>query len=148
MSRKRRRHRQKRRRLLMRAFRSAGVVPVFEIYLVYFIVAAIIIQWAEPSIHHITDSLWYCFAVATTSGFGDYTAVTAVGRIVSVLLSVYSIAVTAIFTAVIASYFMDLFKLDASESSNALMDDLENLPELSKEELAELSQRVKKFREQ
>ena len=72
-------------------------------------------------------------------------AVTLVGRIITVVLSVYSIAVIAIVTAVITSFFTDLARFRANESVREFVDDLEHLPELSKEELENLSQRVKDF---
>lgn len=40
---------------------------------------------------------------------------------------------------------MDLARFRARESARKFIDDLEHLPELSKEELEELSQRVKDF---
>ena len=99
----------------------------------------------EPGIHSYVDSLWYCFASATSIGYGDFAAVTLVGRIITVLLSIYSIAVIAVFTAVITSFFTDLARLRASDSAREFVDQLEHLPELSKEELEELSRRVKEY---
>lgn len=46
---------------------------------------------------------------------------------------------------VITSYYVESTKLRADESSVKFLDDLERLPELSKEELVELSEKVKKF---
>lgn len=46
---------------------------------------------------------------------------------------------------VITSYYVESTKLRADESSAKFLDDLEHLPELSKEELTELSEKVKKF---
>ena len=53
--------------------------------------------------------------------------------------------VLAILTAVITGYFLDAAKLKANESVQEFLSELERLPELSREELAELSERVKKF---
>ena len=41
--------------------------------------------------------------------------------------------------------YVESTKLRADESSAKFLDDLERLPELSKEELVELSEKVKKF---
>ena len=139
--------RRKHRRMLLQAFRIAGADKIFLGYLVLYLVSAVVIMIAEPAIESYGDSLWYCFAVATTVGFGDFAAVTLVGRIVTVVLSIYSIAVVAIFTAVITSYFMDLAKAKASDSARAFIDDLEHLSELSKEELDGISERVKRFKD-
>lgn len=135
-------------RLLRQAFRIAGADKVFYIYFAIFLLSAVFIWLADPGIDRFGDSLWYCFAVATTVGFGDFAAASLPGRIVTVILSVYSIAAVAIFTAVITSYFMDVSKARASDSARAFLDDLEHLPELSEEELRKLSERIKKFEQE
>ena len=60
-------------------------------------------------------------------------------------LSVCSILIIAVVPGVITSYYVESTKLRADESSAKFLDDLERLPELSKEELVELSEKVKKF---
>ena len=132
-------------RLLFMSFRIAGVDKFFYSFIVFFIVMAVVLRFAEPSIITFGDSLWYCFAVVTTVGFGDIAAVTPAGRILTLILSLFSIVTMAVFTAVIASFFLDLGKAKASDSAKGFIDDLEHLPELSKEELEQLSSRVKTF---
>ena len=132
-------------RLLRQAFKAAGADKILGGYLIWFFVSAIPIWIWEPNIHTYADSLWFCFASATSIGYGDFAAVTLVGRIITVVLTVYSIAVIAIFTAVITSFFMDVARFRANDSAHKFIDDLEHLPDLSKEELEALSQRVKNF---
>lgn len=88
-------------RLLRRTFKIAGADKIIGGYLVSFFILAIPVWLVEPNIKSYFDSLWFCFASATSIGYGDLTAVTLLGRIATVVLSVYSIAVIAIFTAVI-----------------------------------------------
>ena len=133
------------RRMLRKAFQTAGADKIIGSYLIVFFVCAIPIWLIEPHIHSYIDSLWFCFASATSIGYGDVVAVTLVGRIITVVLSVYSIAVIAIVTAVITSFFTDLARFRANESVREFVDELEHLPELSKEELENLSQRVEDF---
>ena len=133
------------RRMLINAFRTAGADKIISGYLLWFFIAALPIWVWEPYINSYGDSLWFCFASATTIGYGDYHAVTIVGRIITVILSVYSVAVIAIFTAVVTSFFTDLARSRKEESTRKFMDELEHLPELSKEELEDLSRRVKEF---
>lgn len=133
------------RRLFFKAFKTVGAGKVMLVYIIWFFVAAIPIWIVEPGIHSYGDSLWFCFASATSIGYGDLQTETVVGRIIAVILTVYSIAVIAIFTAVIVGFFNDMAKLRANESVQKFTDDLEHLPELSKEELQDLSDRVKKF---
>ncbi len=136
-----------RRRLFFKAFKSVGADKVMLIYVLWFFIAAVPIWLIEPDIKSYGDSLWYCFASATSIGYGDFSAVTVVGRIISVILSVYSIAIIAIFTAVIVGYFNEMAKARVNASIHKFTDDLEHLPDLSKEELTNLSERVKEFLE-
>ena len=133
------------RRMLGKAFRTAGADKIISGYMIWFFLASLPIWLVEPGIHTYADSLWFCFASATSIGYGDYAAVTLIGRIITVVLSVYSIAVIAIVTAVITSFFTDLARFRASDSARAFIDELEHLPELSAEELEDLSRRVKEF---
>lgn len=115
------------------------------IYIIWFFIAAVPIWLAEPNINSYGDSLWFCFASATSIGYGDIAASTPLGRILAVILSIYSIAVIAIFTAVVVGFFSDIAKARTNDSLQKFTDDLEHLPELSKEELEDLSKRVKEF---
>ena len=81
----------------------------------------------------------------TTIGLGDVLATTLVGRVLSIFLSICSILIIAVVPGVITSYYVESTKLRADESSAKFLDDLERLPELSKEEPVELSEKVKKF---
>ena len=133
-------------RMLWRAFRTSGAGKIYLIFLIYFVIVAVILQFVEPNIKSFPDSLWYCFAVSSTIGFGDISAVSAAGRILTVILSIYSVAVVAVVTAVITSFFLDMAKIRARESTREFLDQLEHLSELSKEELDDLSDKVRRFR--
>lgn len=133
-------------RRLRLIFRTTGVSAIFQVYFAYFIASALLIWMLEPSVTRLTDSIWYCFETATTIGFGDFAAATVPGRIVTIILSVYSLAIVAIFTAVITGYVTDTIRSNAEGSVTEFLDDLEHLPDLTPDELAELSERVKNFR--
>ena len=59
----------------------------------------------EPAIETFGDALWYSFAVVTTIGFGDYTAVTVIGRILTVILGIYGLIIVAILTSIIVNFY-------------------------------------------
>ena len=62
------------------------------------------------------DSLWYCFTVVTTIGFGDLTAKTLIGRVVSVFLGMYGIVAVAVITSIIVNFYNETAgKKDAEE---------------------------------
>ena len=62
-----------------------------------------------------TNALWYCFAVVTTIGFGDMTATSAIGRILTVILGVYGIIVVALITSIIVNFYGEMKKSRGAE---------------------------------
>lgn len=112
-----------------------------------FLLAAAAVIWAvEPNITTYRDALWYCYAVISTSGFGDLVAVTFLGRVCSVLVTIYSIFVVGIVTGVVVSYFQQSVQVQYEDSKVRFLDKLERLPELSKEELEEMAAKARKLR--
>ena len=65
-----------------------------------------------------TNALWYCFAVVTTIGFGDMTATSAIGRILTVILGVYGIIVVALITSIIVNFYGEMKKAGPSEADS------------------------------
>lgn len=112
-------------------------------YIIIFAGVSIGVWIVEPNIKTPIDSVWYCFSVATTIGFGDITAVTILGRAMSIFLSICSILIIAVVPGIITSYYIESTKLKEKESIAKFLDDLEHLPELSNEDLQSLSEKVK-----
>lgn len=69
-----------------------------------------VLVYMDPNFSRYTDALWYCFAVVTTIGFGDMTAASTVGRILSVVLGMYGIIVVALVTSVIVNFYGEMKK--------------------------------------
>lgn len=116
-------------------------------FLIFFIVIALIIWAVDPSIETFGDSMWYCFVASTTIGFGDVVPSTAVAKVLTVLLSLYAIVVIAFIPGVLVSYFTEYGKMKANKSMVAFLDRLERVDKLSQEELHELAEQVRAFRE-
>lgn len=136
----------KRNKILWRVLKRTGTNKLLYGYLVTLFVIAVAIIFIEPNINTLQDGLWYCFNVLTTIGFGDVIAVTLAGRILSVVLSVYSILIIAVIPGVVTSFYLETVKVRSNESMEKFLYDLERLPELSKEELDQLSEKVKNFK--
>ena len=115
-------------------------------FIIFLFVIAAVIQVAEPDINRYGDALWYCYAVVSTAGFGDFVAITFIGKICSVLLSIYAIFVIAILTGVVVNFYTQMVEMQRKETMAQFMDKLERLPELSKEELEAISKKVKQLR--
>ena len=60
-------------------------------FVLFLLADAAVIRLVEPDIHRYGDALWYCYAVISTAGFGDIVTVTLIGKICSVLLTIYTI---------------------------------------------------------
>ncbi len=83
------------------------LIVTFSLLLVFF----------EPDIRSFKDGLRYCFAIVTTIGFGDLTAVTDFGRILSVILGAYGIIVVALITSIIVNFYGEMKSAPEADSS-------------------------------
>lgn len=126
--------------------RASGLVPWTVVFLVLCLLCAVLISAFEPSIDGFGNSLWLVFQVVTTIGLGDYTATSAIGRIAAVLLSIYSVFYIALITGAVVSYCTERMRARRNESIAHFIDQLEHLPELDKDELAALSDKVKRLK--
>ena len=66
---------------------------------------SLVLMLEEPSMSFYPDALWYCFAVVTTIGFGDFYATTLIGRVITVILGMYGIVVVAVITSIIVNFY-------------------------------------------
>ena len=67
-------------------------------------------------------------------------------KLCSVLLTIYSLFVVAIATGVVVNFYTQMVELQRKETLAMFMDQLERLPELSREELENISRKVRQFR--
>lgn len=73
---------------------------------------SLVLPHLEEGIATFNDALWYCFAIVTTIGFGDFAAVTPMGRILSVILGLYGIVVVALITSIIVNFYGEMKAVD------------------------------------
>ena len=133
-------------RVLWLITKRSGVGKSLIAFMVVYLICAAIVQFSEPNINNYGDALWFLWAVSLTVGLGDYTAVTALGRFAVVVCSLFAVVVVAIVTGVVVDYFNEVRQHQLDSSITVFLDKLERLPELSKEELEEVSHKVKKLR--
>ena len=118
---------------------------IVAIFAVFFLIALII--WLnDPAVHTYRQSIYYCFMIASSVGNGDVIVSTTLARILTMFLSVYSLFAIAIVTGVVVSYYNAYTQMQFRDSIENFTEKLEQLPDLSEDELREISDAVKKFR--
>lgn len=135
----------KRIRRTIMILKRTGTLNMLVSFIVFYCAASVAMWLFEPNVTTIGDGFWYCFVACTTIGFGDIVALTRLGRIITVLVSVYGIVVTAMIPGVVVSYYMEFLKIKEKETVSLFLEKLEHLNELSGDELTELSDRIRKF---
>ena len=117
-------------RTLTDVLRQAGFARITGLFLIFYLLCSTAVWLSEP----------------TTLTFGDIPAETPVARAITVVLSVISIFYIAMLTGVAVSYCNTLIKIRQKDTMARFMDDLEHLEELDRDELADLSRRVREYR--
>lgn len=133
-------------KVLWRIIKLANLDKILYGFILFFLISAGIFWVFEPGIEHYGDAIWYSFITFTTIGFGDIVVVTKIGRIFSVLLTIYGIFIVALIPGVVVSYYQEVINLKAKENITEFLTELEQLPKLSKEKLAEISDKIKEKR--
>ena len=106
-------------RLLIDILIKTHTLDVLICLLAFIIAFSFIFPAVEPTITNFWDAMWYCFAVITTIGFGDFYATTLIGRVLTVILGIYGIVVVAILTSVVVNFYNEV----SSKEKTTIMDD-------------------------
>ncbi len=91
--------------VLSRIIRKTYAAEILFGMLLLITAFSVVLPNFELDIATFGDALWYCFAIVTTIGFGDITAVTVPGRIISVILGLYGLIVVALITSIIVNFY-------------------------------------------
>ena len=126
--------------------RRTGALKLLLNLTIICLIASVILKHVEPNINTIGDGLWYTFVAFTTIGFGDIYATTFIGRIITIFVAFNGIIVVAMMTGVVVSYYTEYLNDKKRETVSLFLEKLENLPNLSKKELEEISNKVKKLK--
>ena len=121
---------------------ETGADKIITGFLGFMLICTTVIWLVEPEITRWNEALWYCFTVVSTIGFGDVVVHTFVSRVLSIVLSIYAVVTLAIFTGVIVNFYNQIVERRQSESLASLMDRVDDLPKLSREELTRLARQI------
>ena len=108
-------------RTLADVLRQAGFARITGLFLVFYLLCSTAVWLSEPTTLTFGDGLWFSFETVSTIGFGDIPAET-------------------------VNYCNTLIKMRQKDTMARFMDDLEHLEELDRDELADLSRRVREYR--
>ncbi len=133
--------------MLIRSLKLVYFDKILAVYLVIYFIFSLFIWSCDPDIKDLSDALWFTFQTVTTIGYGDLQATSVLGRALTVILAVYSIAIVAIFTGIIAGFYVEVVKLKNNDEILDFLKDLERLPEMDRDELVRTSARIKEFTE-
>jgi len=101
---------------LIKIIRKTYVFEIFYGLVILIIASSFYFMVMEDSIPTFWDGLWYSFAIVTTIGFGDFTVVGPISRILSVILGIYGIIVVASITSVIVNYYNEVKTADIEKT--------------------------------
>ena len=133
--------------ILLRSLKLVHFDKILAVYLVVYFVFSLFIWYCDPDIKDLSDALWFTFQTVTTIGYGDLQATSVLGRILTVILAIYSIAVVAIFTGIIAGFYVEVVKAKGNEEVVSFLRTLEKLPDMHHDELIRISERAKELAE-
>ena len=93
---------------LIKIMRKTYVFEVLYGLIVLIVSFSFVFNMFEDGIGSYWDALWYSFAIVTTIGFGDFTAVGGLSRVLSVILGMYGIIVVALITSVVVNFYNEV----------------------------------------
>lgn len=108
--------------ILKRIIRKTYALEILSGIVLLIIAFSFILPAFEDNITTFGDALWYCFAIVTTIGFGDLTATSIVGRIMSVILGIYGIIVVALITSIIVNFYGEMKKEEGDNDQDGYDD--------------------------
>ncbi len=98
----------KRLNILFKIFKHTGFSKVALSFAGFLFVTGFFLTVLEPGIQHYWDGVWFAFITSTTVGYGDYQAVTFLGRWLCVFLTVYGMIFFAALSGVVINYYTEL----------------------------------------
>ena len=96
--------------IIMSVFRKQkdALFAVITLAVAYIIISALIIFNVEPdSFHTFFDAIYWATVSLTTMGYGDIYPVTSIGRIVTMVSSIFGIAIIALPSGIITAGYMN-----------------------------------------
>src|SRR5574344_187962 len=137
-------------KVLYSVLKATHLFPILIGFIIYYFVMTTIIYFVAraPELSNISnygDAMWFTFASIFTIGYGDIWVSSVLGRILTVLLVIYGVFIIALIPAITVAYIQEVFNRRKEMTSSMFLEQLTSLDTLSKDELKELSNKVKEY---
>lgn len=115
--------------------KTNGLDKLLTITVIMLFLIPIPIIIVEPSINTFSDALWWAIVTTTTVGYGDISPETPIGRVLAVTLMLMGIGLIGTLTSSITSYFSKEKELSHDKKVLQIVHSIENVDNLTKEDL-------------
>ncbi len=80
----------------------------------------------NPEFPNYESAMWYSIVSMTTVGYGDIVPITAIGRVIGVILILTGLGYVSLVTATLAFSFLDFFRKESREAAKKVEDKIVN----------------------
>ena len=101
----------------------------------------------NPEVPNFDSAMWYSIVSMTTVGYGDIVPITAIGRVIGIIIILTGMGYLSLVTATLAFSFIDFFRTESRKSANRVekkVIDYEKKIEQLINTVDELKQEIKK----
>ncbi len=133
-------------RLIWKIIKLCKLDKIVYAFLIEFLVVSFLLWRIEPGITTFGEGLWYTFVACTSIGFGDIVPTTILGRILTIVVTLHEILIIGVIPGIVVNYYQEIVQMRVQETASTFIEKLEHLPDLSHEELQELSNKIKRMK--
>ena len=131
---------------MFKILRQTGIDKLLSSYILLVFICAVLLVLIEPTFHSLMDGIWYSVVTIATVGFGDLVVTTTLGKVISIILILSGVLIVALLTGTLVNYYNTLNEIRQKDKFMKMLDKLEVLPSLSKEELGKIAEEIKEIR--
>ncbi len=129
-------------KILRKILKFTNLDKALGTLIVLLITSSVIIWKVEDNVTTIFDGFWWAMTTVTTVGYGDIVITTVVGRIVGMILMAYGILLLTLITGTIVTFASEIMKEDRKKSLKDLKGKIDNIHNLSDDELTSLQKEI------
>ena len=101
----------------------------------------------NPEVPNYESAMWYAIISMTTVGYGDIVPITAIGRIIGIILILTGMAYISLLTATLAYSFLDFFRTESRKAGEKVENRVSNYEEKLDVLISEVNELKKKIDE-